>query len=37
VLLGVAGVVYGSLLGHRPKDRESPEARLAEGIPAEEP
>jgi drug/metabolite transporter (DMT)-like permease len=37
VLLGVAGVVYGSLLGHRPKEASSPEARLAAGIPAEEP
>jgi drug/metabolite transporter (DMT)-like permease len=37
VLLGVAGVVYGSLLGHRPKEARSPEARIAAGIPAEEP
>jgi drug/metabolite transporter (DMT)-like permease len=37
VLLGVAGVVYGSLLGHRPKVARSVEARLAAGIPAEEP
>jgi drug/metabolite transporter (DMT)-like permease len=37
VLLGVAGVVYGSLLGHRPRERQSPEARLAAGLPAEEP
>jgi drug/metabolite transporter (DMT)-like permease len=37
VLLGVAGIVYGSLLGHRPKVARSPEARMAAGIPAEEP
>jgi drug/metabolite transporter (DMT)-like permease len=37
VLLGVAGVVYGSLLGHRPRDARSREARMAAGIPAEEP
>jgi drug/metabolite transporter (DMT)-like permease len=37
VLLGVAGIVYGSLLGHRPRVARSPEARIAEGIPAEEP
>jgi drug/metabolite transporter (DMT)-like permease len=37
VLLGVAGVLYGSLLGHRPKEARSREARIAEGIPAEEP
>jgi drug/metabolite transporter (DMT)-like permease len=37
VLLGVAGIVYGSVLGHRPRHRASPEARIAEGIPAEEP
>jgi drug/metabolite transporter (DMT)-like permease len=37
VLLGVAGIVYGSLFGHRPKVERSPEAQMAEGIPAEEP
>jgi drug/metabolite transporter (DMT)-like permease len=37
VLLGVAGILYGSLLGHRPKEARSPEAELAAGIPAEEP
>jgi drug/metabolite transporter (DMT)-like permease len=37
VLLGVSGVFYGSVLGHRPRDARSREARLAEGIPAEEP
>jgi drug/metabolite transporter (DMT)-like permease len=37
VLLGVAGVVYGSVLGHRPRVARSPEAQMAEGIPAEEP
>jgi drug/metabolite transporter (DMT)-like permease len=37
VLLGVAGVVYGSVLGHRPRVARSLEARMAEGIPAEEP
>ena len=37
VLLGVAGIVYGSVLGHRPREARSPEARLAAGIPAEEP
>jgi drug/metabolite transporter (DMT)-like permease len=37
VLLGVAGIVYGSVLGHRPRDAASREAGLAEGIPAEEP
>jgi drug/metabolite transporter (DMT)-like permease len=37
VLLGVAGVVYGSVLGHRPRAPHSPEARAAAGIPAEEP
>jgi drug/metabolite transporter (DMT)-like permease len=37
VLLGVAGIVYGSVLGHRPRVARSPEARIAEGIPAEEP
>jgi len=37
VLLGVAGIVYGSVLGHRPREARSPEAQLAAGIPAEEP
>lgn len=37
VALGVAGIVYGSVLGHRPREPLSPEARAAAGIPAEEP
>jgi drug/metabolite transporter (DMT)-like permease len=37
VLLGVAGVVYGSVLGHRPRHLRSPEAEMAQGIPLEEP
>jgi drug/metabolite transporter (DMT)-like permease len=37
VLLGLAGIVYGSLLGHAPREARSREARLAAGIPAEEP
>jgi drug/metabolite transporter (DMT)-like permease len=37
VLLGVAGVVYGSVLGHRPRHERSPEAELAKGLPLEEP
>ncbi len=37
VLLGVAGVVYGSVLGHRPRDERSPAAALAKGLPFEEP
>ncbi len=37
VLLGVAGVVYGSVLGHRPRHARSPEARIAAGIPLEKP
>jgi drug/metabolite transporter (DMT)-like permease len=37
VLLGVAGVVYGSVLGHRPRHERSPEAELAKGIAFEEP
>jgi drug/metabolite transporter (DMT)-like permease len=37
VLLGVAGVVYGSVLGHAPRDAASPAAALARGLPAEEP
>jgi drug/metabolite transporter (DMT)-like permease len=36
VLLGVAGIVYGAVLGHRPRAPGSREARLAAGIPAEE-
>lgn len=37
VLLGLAGIVYGTLLGHRPRHAASPKARMAEGIPEEEP
>jgi drug/metabolite transporter (DMT)-like permease len=37
VLLGVAGIVYGSVLGHRPREVHSREAAIAAGIPAEEP
>jgi drug/metabolite transporter (DMT)-like permease len=38
VVLGVAGIVYGSVLGHRPRhDAASENARLAAGLPAEEP
>ncbi len=37
VLLGVAGVVYGSVLGHRPRHARSAEAEMAKGIPLEEP
>ena len=37
VLLGVLGIVYGSVLGHRPREARSPEAQIAAGIPAEEP
>jgi drug/metabolite transporter (DMT)-like permease len=38
VLLGAAGVVYGSVLGHRPAPEAGPEERAAaEGIPREEP
>ncbi len=37
VLLGVAGIVYGSVLGHRPRDAAAPEAEMAQGIPVEEP
>ncbi len=37
VLLGAAGIVYGGLLGHRPRDAGSDRARMAEGIPTEEP
>ncbi len=37
VLLGVAGIAYGAVLGHAPRDAQAPEAKLAEGIPTEEP
>jgi drug/metabolite transporter (DMT)-like permease len=37
VLLGVVGVAYGVVLGHAPRDATAPEARMAEGISAEEP
>jgi drug/metabolite transporter (DMT)-like permease len=37
VVLGAGGIVYGSLFGHRPRVEQSPEARLAAGLPAEEP
>ena len=37
VLLGVAGIVYGSVLGHRPVKPHSRHAEMAEGIPLEEP
>jgi drug/metabolite transporter (DMT)-like permease len=37
VLLGIAGVVYGSVLGHAPRDASSPAAALARGLPTEEP
>jgi drug/metabolite transporter (DMT)-like permease len=37
VLLGIAGIVYGSVLGHRPRVAHSHEAELAAGLPAEEP
>lgn len=37
VILGGAGIVYGSVFGHRPRDPASPEAALAAGLPAEEP
>ncbi|HVI94791.1 MAG TPA: DMT family transporter [Anaeromyxobacter sp.] len=37
VLLGVGGVFYGSVLGHRPREPRSREAGLAAGLPAEEP
>ena len=37
VLLGVGGIVYGSILGHRARDPGSDEARVAAGIAAEEP
>lgn len=35
VLLGVAGIVYGSVLGHRPRHARSREAGIAAGIPLE--
>ncbi|WP_041454034.1 DMT family transporter [Anaeromyxobacter sp. K] len=37
VLLGLGGILYGSLLGHAPREARSREARMAEGLPAEEP
>ena len=37
VVIGVAGVVYGSVLGHRPRHLRSAEAEMAKGIPFEEP
>lgn len=37
VALGVAGVVYGSVLGHAPREERSPKAAAARGIPYEEP
>jgi drug/metabolite transporter (DMT)-like permease len=38
VLLGVAGIVYGAVLGHRPAAGSRPEERAAAaGIPLEEP
>jgi len=38
VLLGIAGVTYGAVLGHRPSPGEPPEARAAAaGLAAEEP
>jgi drug/metabolite transporter (DMT)-like permease len=37
VLLGAAGIVYGSLLGHRPRVARSEAASIAAGLPAEEP
>jgi len=38
VVLGITGVVYGSLLGHRPGPGEPPaEREAAAGLPAEEP
>jgi drug/metabolite transporter (DMT)-like permease len=37
VLLGLGGIVYGGVLGHRPRHAASPEAKMAEGIPLEEP
>jgi drug/metabolite transporter (DMT)-like permease len=38
VLLGIAGVVYGSVLGHRPGPGSGPDDRVAAaGLPTEEP
>lgn len=37
ILLGVGGIVYGSVLGHRATPRASAVARAAPAIPAEEP
>jgi drug/metabolite transporter (DMT)-like permease len=37
VLLGVGGIVYGSVLGHRARVPGSDEAEVAAGIAAEEP
>jgi hypothetical protein len=38
VLLGIAGVVYGSLLGHAPRPDADPALReAAAGLPTEEP
>ncbi len=37
ILLGVGGVVYGSVLGHRIGEETSPVARAEPGIPSEEP
>ncbi len=37
VLLGLGGIVYGSVLGHRVTETSSPAARAAPAIPAEEP
>lgn len=37
ILLGVGGIVYGSLLGHRVTPRTAAVARAAPEIPAEEP
>ncbi|HEX9241646.1 MAG TPA: DMT family transporter [Anaeromyxobacter sp.] len=37
ILLGVAGVVYGSVLGHRVGEETSPVARAVPEIPPEEP
>ena len=38
VLLGIAGVVYGALLGHRPSPGAPPaERQAAAGLPSEEP
>ncbi len=37
ILLGVGGVVYGSVLGHRIGEGTSAVARVEPGIPSEEP